>query len=352
MLTRRSSLGLPDSTDLQLPLLVPSFSSKGSSFVPMRGNKDQISVLSSDLEYFADYSTSSVLLSAYDIHFKHFRMKRVKDVFKLLSKPRLIFIDSGGYELGLDFDSTEFKIAQYRPRDGYGRKEYEAVLDSIDRYKHSIMIANFDYSMKPVPIDKQIADARKLFRKYPGVLSDFILKPWTKGYIDVQQLSPADIQNLKDFTVVGVTEKNLGKSLWDRLQAIARLRSRLNREGVNAAIHIWGGLDPIITPLYFFAGAEIFDGVSWLRYAYVNGLAVNKHCCSVFNLDEGVKASIEISDPLRLMKNCQYLNGMGDKLRQWHSEGGVNFTMFEPDVAKYLKMAYEKMKFNIDEIGQ
>ena len=352
MLARRSSLGLPDSTELQLPLLVPSFSSKGSSYISGKNKSEQISVLSSDLEYFADYSTTSVLISAYDLHFKHFKASKGKDVFRLLQKPRLIFIDSGGYELGPEFDSTESKIMQYMPRDGYGPAEYEAILKKIDIYKHSIIIANFDHTPRPVSIDKQVSSARKLFRKYPGVLSDFILKPSAKGYLKVQEISPANIQNLKEFSVIGVTEKNLGKSLWDRLQAIAKLRFRMNQEGITAPIHVWGGLDPIITPLYFFAGAEIFDGVSWLRYAYIKGYAINKQCSSVFNLDEGIKTPKELSDPLRLMKNCQCLNGMGDRLRQWHSEGGSNFAMFDVEIASSLKLAYEKMKFNISEIGR
>ena len=73
---------------------------------------------------------------------------------------------------------------------------------------------------------------------------------------------------LRTFDIVGVTEREIGESIHDRLVNIARLRKSLNAAEVTIPIHVFGGLDPLLTPLYFAAGAEIFDGLGWLRYAY------------------------------------------------------------------------------------
>jgi hypothetical protein len=346
MLARRSKLNLPDSSDIELPLLVPSFSSKGAPFTVSPGNKEnRTSAVAADLRYFSTFPSQSVLVSAYDLHFNHFRNGRSTNAIQWLNKTRLIFIDSGGYELNLSFDSTESKIPHYEARSGYGQEQYIEVLKKITKEPFSLIIANYDHSSKIKPIESQIKQARTLFREYGGTLSDFILKPWeVKGILSIDDLSPSEIQNFRDFSVIGVTEKDLGKNLWDRITNIIKLRSRLNDESISTPIHIWGGLDPVITPLYYFAGAEIFDGVSWLRYAYFNGLAINKECYPVFNGEEGIKTSIEMANPLRLMKNYQFLAGMGDSLRLWHDGGGRDFRMFDQTLAPFLQMAYDKMK--------
>jgi hypothetical protein len=77
------------------------------------------------------------------------------------------------------------------------------------------------------------------------------------------------------FSVVGVTEHELGDSLLDRVVAVMELRALLRRTGIEKPIHVFGALDPLFVPLYFAAGADIFDGLTWLRYAYWHGLAVH-----------------------------------------------------------------------------
>ena len=55
------------------------------------------------------------------------------------------------------------------------------------------------------------------------------------------------------------------------MTTIAHIRIAMKDSGANAPIHIFGSLDPVTTPLYFIAGADIFDGLSWLRYTFSNG---------------------------------------------------------------------------------
>lgn len=77
------------------------------------------------------------------------------------------------------------------------------------------------------------------------------------------------------FHALGVTEKELGGNFKERMINIARIRKALNGVGLeNMPIHIFGSLDTVSTPLYFVAGADIFDGLTWLRFAYYKGMTI------------------------------------------------------------------------------
>ena len=71
--------------------------------------------------------------------------------------------------------------------------------------------------------------------------------------------------------MIGVTEDEIGESMAERLTFLTELRNALEQAGLATPIHVFGGLDPLMTPLYFWAGADVFDGLSWLRYAYGDG---------------------------------------------------------------------------------
>ena len=71
----------------------------------------------------------------------------------------------------------------------------------------------------------------------------------------------ANVSVLEGFDLVGVTEKELGNSLLNRLHNTSRLRMALDEVSNEAPIHVFGSLDPLNVPLYFAAGAEVFDGL-------------------------------------------------------------------------------------------
>ena len=79
---------------------------------------------------------------------------------------------------------------------------------------------------------------------------------------------------LSHFSIIGFTEKELGPSLLKRMTAIARVRRALKEVNLDLPIHVFGSLDTISTPLYFLAGADIFDGLTWLRYAFRDGVRI------------------------------------------------------------------------------
>lgn len=351
MLARRSELRLPDGTSCELPLLVPSFSSKGFGFHPSRPQKARVpaSVISGDLFEFGQAPAPSVLVSGFDLYFRHFSLpnNRKRSCLDWLTNVRVIFLDSGGYELAPDFDSSEPKAPPYQVRTGYDRVKYVELLGGVQQRtaKQNIVISNFDWGTKGKPLSAQISDARSIKRVCPGVLHSFIVKPWTPSstVVDPKKLTDDDFGNLGDFDIIGVTEKELGADLLERLRRIALLRSGLDRSGNHAPIHVWGGLDPVLTPLYFFAGAEIFDGVSWLRYAFIDGLAVNRECAATLDNELGVDANRGLSRAMVSVRNRSYLQRLAGCLQQWVDYDGTNFSMFPQLTRAHLARAYKTM---------
>jgi hypothetical protein len=168
MLARRNSLSHEIALKIELPLLVPAFSSKGFPLRKVKGKTHHYTEVVNDLAAFATRPSTAALVSAYDLHFKHFddapRLPPTSGPQDYLRETRLVFIDSGGYELIPDFDRTEFKTFAYGPKAGYGLEQYKNVLQNLIALKEPLplVIANFDRDSTGKPIDDQIAAAREL----------------------------------------------------------------------------------------------------------------------------------------------------------------------------------------------
>lgn len=360
MLARKTTLTLPDGNPLDLPILIPSFSSKGFGFHKCtRKNKSHLrSYATADLHEFSRSPKSSVLVSAYDLHFDHFAGAKGMSGSPLdwLQQVPLIFLDSGGYELTAEFDSSEPKSPDYEPRKGFGISQYKRILKAVnvDPGLRSFAVANFDQKTKGKPLSDQIKSARGVFQIVPECLHSFIIKPWEKGgLVEPGSLSKNEIKRMSGFQIIGITEKDIGLNHLDRLKRIAQLRVALDDANMNhIPIHIWGGLDPAMTPLYFFAGAQIFDGISWLRYAYMNGVAVNRECFQIFSEDHGIKTNWEVCRQIISMKNIYILDKLSGSLREWVDGGGKDFSMFDKSISDRLSLAYKTMLTEIPEIKE
>lgn len=337
--------------------MVPAFSSKGFGFYTRKKNHNENHVYSEiafALQEFTRYPVNSLLVSAYDLHFGHFDYseKQEREVTECLSKSRIVFIDSGGYELSSDFDLREVKTFIYSPRDeAYGKQEYRAVLDDITQSEKGLhtIVSNFDHESKHAPLKDQIMQARDLFSNYKNSLKDFLIKPWTSTstQVDPNTLSENDIGDLGGFDIIGVTEKELGKNPLERFKRVAVLRKKLDEANISAPIHVWGGLDPIFSPLYYFVGAEIFDGISWLRYAYRNGVAINRDCYSFLEPKLGIEASQQLNFGVSGQDNLAFLSNLTTALQRWANSPGTDFDMFEQPVRDSFKNAYETLKAKI-----
>ena len=260
------------------PLIVPSVSSKGFEFIKDDQSGKTVSECADAYQAFASNLTSS-LVSGYDLHHEYISLKK-----EFFSDRQVLFIDSGGYELSQgDWDSSEISIpASYQPMP-FTLNNYNEVLSSLEKLSLScpIVMASYDSDARGRPIQEQLEKAYELFSNYSNFVSNILIKPsGANRYIDESVFTPEICKSLRKFDILGITEKELGSNLRERLLKVARIRMRLERESVSTPIHVYGGLDPILTPLYFLAGADIFDGLSWLRFGYIDGLASYRYSYS------------------------------------------------------------------------
>ncbi len=243
--------------DISTPILVPSFSSRG--FPEVRD------IYNSMRDFIVDVS----LVSAYDLYYDLID----GDIYY----SDLIFIDSGGYETQL-LKSTASLDDVYAARDSCSARPWnsdlhQSVLDRLEPNSQFVFIS-YDSQENSQPILCQIESSLALFQQYPDVASDFLCKPEKESnFIDIDNLI-GHLDYLAQFSVLGVTEKELGKSILERCQNLLRLRSELKTSGFQIPIHILGCLDPVLSIAYFLCGADIFDGLAWLRYVFYEGLAL------------------------------------------------------------------------------
>jgi hypothetical protein len=200
-----------------------------------------------------------VLISAYDLHKGYFEAARASYGTSVFDSP-LIFIDSGGYEL----------LSACNPE--WSSDLHAQVLAAWPETSQTVAVA---YDTPSADLGAQIDAALSIL---PGrsIGRELLVKLPPEPSIDMLNLVPhlrGKEGDLAKIDVIGVTEKEAGDTLRERLHSISALRRTLDSMGLETPIHVFGGLDPVLTPLYFLAGADIFDGLTWLRYGFDNGRA-------------------------------------------------------------------------------
>ena len=239
---------------LETPILVPSFSSKALV---------DVEAIFANLQPFI---TESFLVSAYDIFHHGIELPNG-------APAEVLFLDSGGYEVSKDHDRME-PLYGMPLSSSWDLNDYKDVLRNTDTIMPTFA-TSFDHPNARQPLLEQIEDAVSLFQEFPTMGREFLIKPDSldQKALDISNLA-SHVDHFREFDIVGVTEAELGDSTLVRMRNIAFLRQLMDNHKVFKPLHIYGSLDPICTPLYFLAGADIFDGLSWLRLAYRNELAV------------------------------------------------------------------------------
>ena len=271
---------------ISTPLLIPSLSSRATGPIPNRASDThRIELTPCSIVHsraLVEGIGESLLVSAYDICYGLLEDSGAfQSGFKSsrYSSPRLLFIDCGWYERNGDSPDKQFGQNQYQSSQ-WEESEYQETIDRLDSEMQPIVVS-WDRSG---PYREQIAAGQDFFGSRPALTSTMLLKPpgETETH-DFRDLSGRDAGNLRAFDIVGVTEKEIGDTVLDRLLNIARLRQLLDDQRVDSPIHVFGGLDPLYTPLYFAAGGELFDGLGWLRYAYRNGIAMHRDAALILD---------------------------------------------------------------------
>jgi len=231
------------------PMMVPSFSSRSNIKI-----RETIYFLR-DCDY-----TGPMLVSAYDLKYtKKFPNMNFSD---------LLFLDSGGYEVAKDMDVSEIGLYKPDPHE-WNRELHKATIKKWSTSKPTILIS-YDHPYERNTIQEQISNAELLFRRRRKFSKEILLKSERSNHtIDIDHIIE-NAESLNQFDIIGMTEKELGSSVLERMLNIAKLRIGMHSSGVEKPIHLFGSLDPITTPLYYLSGADIFDGLSWLRFMFDN----------------------------------------------------------------------------------
>lgn len=307
-LSRRVSISLRGrELSISGPLLVPAFSSKAL----------EITDLAKVYKISEEYITESFLVSAYDI-----RNGFIEPPTSAFAE--LMFLDSGGYEASQDTDIMEPFYPKPPPGD-WALRDYEDVLSGWDHLMPTFA-TSYDHPNQRQNIIDQINSAKSLFASFPEFGREFLVKPetTTQEFLPIPRVIDC-VGEFSNFDIIGCTEKELGNSPLSRMVNITRIRRAMEKEGITRPIHVFGSLDPVTTPLYYLAGADIFDGLSWLRFSFFQGLLVHHDDrgsleYGVTSLDRqmvarGYVANLSYLADLRNQMETYLLNGDFDHFR-------------------------------------
>ena len=229
--------------EVPTPLVIPSFSSRGFSEV-------------SDIYKVMKYRLYGVcLVSASDI-----AENKISD--DVTDAANFVIIDSGLFENGQETSDVTFNTLP--PRNVWPRRRYHETLCRIGNRTNTAMV-NYD---QRTSVERQIERASEDFACVPDAASDFLIKPETLG-VTVNIPAIADhTPDLRRFDIIGVTACETGNSFLSRCSAIVTLRDILSESSMETPVHVFGAISPCEILTYFFCGADIFDGLNWLRMAY------------------------------------------------------------------------------------
>lgn len=289
----------PSGLKIKTPLLIPSFSSKG--FAIKRGK----SIISDPLLISTEFLEESMLISAFDLYHS-----LIPSADKFAHSAEIVFIDSGGYETSSNYDFSG--IIEYES-DSKRINEWNVnKLESVIRkwsLRYPAVIVNFDHGNIRKSLCEQIEEANSFFQKFPDMLKTFLIKPETnKQHIVQIDNIIKSIHELDQFDIIGLTEKELGISMLKRMQNIRKIRKKMDEVRISKPIHIFGSLDPISSVLYFLAGAEIFDGLTWLRFSYFNNTTIYVPNFAVLNNEIGIARTDVRIKADSIVNNIRYLN--------------------------------------------
>lgn len=307
------------------PLLIPSFSSKGFPEI-----KEILALM-------GEFITGAVLVSAYDEHHGYLTSKN-------LTFPSVIFLDSGGYEARVEHDLSESYGQDYKPRE-WKVGDHRSVIKKWKSNRPTILVS-YDSPAKHSRIEHQVSSALKLKADFPQFPLELLIKPERKWeLLEIVDILPKVIRDLGNFTALGFTEYELDDKIIGRMVKIAQARKILDDGGINVPIHIFGSLDTFSTALYFLSGAEIFDGLTWLRFGFFNGQTIYKHNYGAMKNVNGLLRKTEDLSHSMWKDNYYYLEALREQMRNFITRGG-DYTAFL-HIGKELEDAMHQLEGRI-----
>lgn len=297
---------------IRTPLLLPSFSSKGFP---------EINNIFRATEEVID---AEILVSAYDIHHGY-----LSGSFEFAEA---VFLDSGGYEASIEMELSDIRKNDHVPQE-WNIDLYLNIVNSWECERPTVVIS-YDHPNDRSNILEQIERAKNTLPKNDKVFREILIKPELDRdrYINIEEVT-INVNIFDEFDAIGFTEKELGNTQKQRMKSIYEIRTALNSEGLgDKPIHIFGSLDPISTPLYFLCGADIFDGLTWLRFAYHEGFSIYKHNYAFIKY--GINEDAELAEARCSFENYYFLKKLQLEMRDFLENYDFNSFSYHGDLFK------------------
>ena len=235
--------------EVSTPLIAPSFSSRGFPQLP------------NIWEEFKRKLYGVCLVSAFDIAEGNIPVDASAVV-------NIVIIDSGLYETSETYGSGELQGAV--PTNKWTRARYRESVRDICQ-EENVVLVNFDEAGE---LEEQIKNSAEDFSHACHAASDFLVKPLdSTGLVNVPKLAEHR-EALNQFDIIGITAREMGNSFVRRCSAVVMLRNLLNDAGLSTPIHVFGAISPYEVLTYFLCGADVFDGLNWLRLAFRDGASL------------------------------------------------------------------------------
>ena len=210
--------------------------------------------------------------------------------------------DSGGYETMVcsTCDSSMSKK--------WDENTYVQTANRIPRNGLDVLV-NYDTPCKPGCIQQQIERSLDLFTKVKGpYIKDLLIHVSnnTDPYVLAETLRPYT----NEFQILGVTEKEIAPTWAHGVYFINRLRSALSALDMKRyiPIHVFGCFDLKTVVRFALAGADIFDGLTWLRYLFLNGDALyQREIQYTIPVEQLFTADLELSTILHNIQDMEQL---------------------------------------------
>lgn len=297
MFTKKLSIKFDGYEVGSTPMLLPSFSSRLTLDV------------ADTLNFLAEIVKGPFLVSAYDFLY-------YIEEFPAMTFSDLIFLDSGGYESSIESEISE--LGFYKPESLEWNEKLH--LEAVQKWDPEIptVVISYDHPRKRETLDVQIENANKLFEKKNNVLRELLIKPNPSNRYVEMDVVGEKIEQLEKFDIIGFTEKELGPSILERMKNIARFQKQMIECGLNKPVHVFGSLDPITTPLYYFSGADIFDGLSWLRYSYDKKTGNSVYMNSFGPKEHGIHVNMNSIRTSSIYANYHYLRRLEIDLKKFN----------------------------------
>ncbi len=336
MLAKTREVTMPTGHVIRTPLLVPSISSAGFKRVELDNGESEPEP-AAWLRMLHPFLSEALLISAYDA--VHGNLPFPDDLNEnfadgMYAGPKTLIIDSGLYE------------HRYGPppftggRLDWSTSEYDNFLQQLPVAPGTVLVNYDGYDADDSALfQMQIQAAQRFFTSRKGFVSDVLIKPERRDRsLQIGDLTPRLLESLRSFDIIGFAEKDLGDSVLEKLCNLANLRRCLTDAGVHAPIHLFGSLDPVMSPLFFAAGAEIFDGLSWLRYGYHWDVAIYRDEVPVLEISQNLQEPERVRTASMLVGNLRTLGVLAENMRQFASTG--DWELYGSTVAGRLQAAH------------